>query len=118
MVVYDVQKHHQLEAMGGVDKLFQLVRRAIGSIRGVREDPIIAPVALTGKIVDRHQLYRRDTQLFKPRQIFLDTTETSHNSNVDFIQDDLRPSPPAPVWMLPGIRSCRDQTGAMHVVEL
>ena len=56
MIVDDVEVDHELPLMRVIDQRFELVRRAIGSIRCERQRAVIAPVALPREIVDRHEL--------------------------------------------------------------
>ena len=55
VVVDDVEKHHQAEAVRGVDQRSSVLRAAVRGVGRVRQHAVIAPVARAGKIVERHQ---------------------------------------------------------------
>jgi hypothetical protein len=42
---------------------FQLIGRAIGAIRRERQNAVVPPIALAGKVIDRHQLNCGDPKL-------------------------------------------------------
>ena len=68
VVVDDVEEDHQAEAVRGVDQRLQLVRRAVGGVGREGQHAVIAPVALAGEIVDRHQLDGGDAELSQAGQ--------------------------------------------------
>ncbi|MNI77484.1 hypothetical protein D3C73_1337810 [compost metagenome] len=61
VVVDHVENHRQTEAMGGVDQVLELLGRTIGGLGRIQQHPVVAPIALAGKLRDRHQLDRGDT---------------------------------------------------------
>ena len=63
VVVDDVEHHHQPARMRRVDEGLQIVRRAVGLVRRVEQDAIIAPAAIARELRERHQLDRRDAGL-------------------------------------------------------
>ena len=62
MIVDDIQEHHEPKPVGGVDQRLQVIRGAIGMVRRVRQNPIVAPISLARKIIDRHKFNGRYTQ--------------------------------------------------------
>ncbi len=63
VVVDDVEEHREPGAVGGVDEAREPLRAAVGAVRRVHEDAVVAPAALAGKGGDRHQLDRGDAEV-------------------------------------------------------
>ena len=55
MIVDDVEKDHKSARVRGVDQGPQIVRAAIGAVRRVEQHAVIAPVAPSREVGDRHQ---------------------------------------------------------------
>ena len=75
MVVDDVEDHAQALAMRRLDQPREPVRPAVGGMRRVRVEAVVAPPALPGEGRDRHQLDRRDAQLAQLGQEGHDSVE-------------------------------------------
>jgi len=60
MVVDDVQDHGKPRRMAGIDQPFQPLRPTVAGLRRKRIDAVVAPIATSGKLRDRHQLNGRD----------------------------------------------------------
>src|SRR5665213_1300299 len=58
VVVDDVQQHAQPARVRGVDERLELIGRAVGVLRGEWEHAVVAPVARTARLRQRHQLDR------------------------------------------------------------
>ncbi|MNN57495.1 hypothetical protein D3C81_1724860 [compost metagenome] len=82
MVVDHVYDHRQAQAVGAVDQLLERFGRAIGRLRGVGQHAVITPVALAGKLRQRHQLDCRDAQVHQARQLLLDCGEPAEQADV------------------------------------
>ena len=63
MVVDDVEYHHQAARVCGVDERFERIGRTIGRIGRKQQHAVVAPIASTRKIGDRHKLDRRHAQV-------------------------------------------------------
>ncbi len=118
MIVNNVQEHHQPQSMGGIDQLLQIVRRPVSRIRSVRQHAIVAPVALAGKIVDRHQLDRRHPQFLQTRQIVPHAAKAAGGSGMHLVQHDLGPGAPPPVGIFPLESAGLNNAGVVDVRRL
>ena len=56
VVVDDVEDHAEPGAVGGVDEAGQRVGAAVRVLHGRPEHAVVAPVAVAGELVERHQL--------------------------------------------------------------
>ncbi len=54
MVIDDIQQNHDSAGVGALHQAFQIFRAAIGAIRCKSKHTVITPIALTGKISNRH----------------------------------------------------------------
>ncbi len=61
MVVDDIEKHGQPATVRRIDEPLQRSRPAVAILRGIRMNAIETPIPLAGKLSDRHQLDRRDS---------------------------------------------------------
>src|SRR4030095_5922044 len=114
-----VKKHHQTQAMGSIDQFLELIGRAIGTIRGIRQHAVITPVSLTRKISDVHQLYRRDAQTSQGNQTSLYAQEAAAYADVQLIDYRFMPGSAAPFRVAPCITMRVDNHAAvMHIASL
>ena len=105
--------------MRGVDQRLQVVRRAIAAVGRERQHAVVAPVALAGKIVDRHQLDGGDAQRGEVGQGCLHAVEAAQSADMQLVEHRLVPRPAAPRRMLPAIGArVDDEARAMDVVGL
>ena len=103
----------------GIDQRLQLVRRAVGGIGRIRQHAVIAPVALTREIVDRHQFDRGDAECRQPRKLPRHTAEAAEDSGMEFVQHGLAPRPSAPGGVAPRVAARIDHDAwIVHVVRL
>jgi hypothetical protein len=63
VVVDHVEKHHEPPRVRGVDKRPQVVRSAVGGMRGIGQDAVIAPAAVARELRHRHDLDGGETRL-------------------------------------------------------
>src|SRR5262249_27654114 len=91
VVVDDVEEHHQIELMRGVDELLEIVWRAIGCIGGKGQNAVVAPIAPAGKIVDRHELDRRDPETGQAWQCAAYAVKAAHRAAVHFVKHGFVP---------------------------
>ena len=80
--------------MGTVDQLLELLGRAVGGVGRVGQYAVIAPIALAGKLRQRHQFNRGDAQLGQARQVFLDASVAAHGTDVKLVDDRRVPGRP------------------------
>ncbi len=119
MIIHHVEKDHQAEPVGGIDQRLQLVRRAIGAVRGVGQHAVVTPVVSAGEIIDRHQLDRRDAKLLQPRQSLGDTGKSAHRADMQLIQHGFAPWPPTPIPVPPHITSrIHHHARPVHIIRL
>ncbi len=119
VVVDDVEEDHQAEAVRGVDQGLQIVGRAIGGVGREGQHAVIAPVALAGEIVDRHELDGGDAELSQVGQPRGDTGEAAQAAGMQLVEHGFRPFAAAPVRMPPAIGArIDDQAGIVHVAAL
>ena len=101
VVVDHVENHRQAMAVGGVDQVFELFGSAVGGLGRVGQNPVVAPIAITGELRQRHQFDRGDAQIDEARQVLLDFTETAERTDVQFVDHRLVPWPAQPGAVLP-----------------
>src|SRR6185437_17166649 len=63
VVVNHIEKNHQSLGMRRLYKTLQVFRSAIRTVGRKRKHAVVAPVALPGKIRDRHQFNGRHSQI-------------------------------------------------------
>ncbi len=103
VVIDNVEKHHQPVAMGGVDQLLELFRRAVGGFGRVRQNPVVAPIAIAGKFRQRHQLDGGHAQFGQSGKPLLDLRITSIGAHVQFVEHRFVPGAASPVGVAPAI---------------
>src|SRR5439155_19429236 len=69
MVVDDVEEDGEALRVAGVHEAAQPLRTAVGRLRRVEVNAVVAPVARAGELGDRHELHRGDPQLGRPREM-------------------------------------------------
>ncbi len=97
MIVDDIQEDHQTQAVGGIDQAFQVLRRAVGGVRRIRQDAVITPIARPGEIGDRHQLDRRHPEFGKLWQPGGHPGEPAQGADMQLIDHRFMPWPASPV---------------------
>src|SRR5229473_3043922 len=65
----DVQANGHVRPVRGINESLQSNRAAVTLVHGVGQDAVVAPVAVAGERLDRHQLHAGDAQLRKLRQV-------------------------------------------------
>ena len=63
VVVDDVEDDGEPLGVGGVDEAGEVVGRAVGGVRGVEVDAVVAPAVAAGELGQRHQLDRGHAEL-------------------------------------------------------
>ena len=119
MIVHHVEKDHQPMVVRGVDQRLQVVGRPVGGIGRIRQHAVIAPVALTREIVDRHQFDRGDAECRQPGKLPRHTAESAEDSGMEFVQHGLAPRPSAPGGVAPRVAARIDHDAwIVHVIRL
>ncbi len=119
VVVHHVDEHHQAQLVGTVDQATQLVWRAVGGVGCVRQHAVVAPVAATGKLAQRHQLDGGDTQLGQRRQLLCDCRVAAQRADMHLIEHCLLPRAALPLIAAPVVGLwVDDAAGAVHIVGL
>lgn len=120
VVVDHIEKHHQAEAVGGIDQMLELFRTAIGRFRRVGQDAVVTPVAVAGKLGDRHQLDGRHAEVGKPGEVLFHLGETAIQTDMGFVQHRLVPGTTEPAAVAPQIvvMGIDHQARRMHVTRL
>ncbi len=103
VVVDHIENHRQTMAVGRVDQVFELFGRAVGGLRCVKQNPVIAPVTLAGELRQRHQFDSGNTQLDQVFQMLLNLAETAECPDVQFVDHRLIPRSTLPGAVLPPI---------------
>ena len=103
VVVDHVENHRQAKAMGGVDQVLELFGRTIGGLGCIEQHPVVAPIALAGKLRDRHQLDRGDPKLHQVRQVLLDGQEAAEGTDVQLVDHRFVPRASQPGAVPPWI---------------
>src|SRR5580700_6036002 len=68
MVVDDVEHYRDFEFMAGVDQRFEAERATVRRLDRVGVNSVVTPVAVPGKLSNRHQFDCRNAQIFERRQ--------------------------------------------------
>ena len=92
MVVDDIEEYGETIQMAGVDQTLQSMRSAIAVLRRIGVNAVIAPVARSRKLPDRHQLEGRDTQITQCRQAGDDRFECAFRGegpDVEFVEHQI-----------------------------
>ena len=106
MVVDDVEQHHQPALVRGLDERFQVLRAAVGRIRRIGQDAVVAPVPPARKIADRHDLDRGDAELDEMVELVDRGAERAlgrEGADMQFVENRLVPGPAAPPRIGPAI---------------
>ncbi len=119
VVVDHVDEDHQAHAVCAVDQMFELLGRAVGRRRGERQHAVVAPVAATGKLAQRHQLHGGHAQFHQARKEALDLGVGAEQADVQLVDHRFVPGPPAPLVDAPGVGVMVQHLAvAMHAVGL
>ena len=105
MIVDDVEEHHDAAQVRFVDQPFEVVRRAVGVVRRIPQDAVVAPVPLAGKIADRHQLDSGDAGLRDVIELADQAVIGAFGrkrAHMAFEQHGLVPGPTPPIARAPG----------------
>ena len=96
VVVDDVENHRQAMAVGGVDQVFELFRCAVGGLRCIGQHPVVAPVAITGKLRQRHQFDGGNAQRHQARQMLFNFGKSTERTDVQLVNHRFAPRPTIP----------------------
>src|SRR2546425_3450471 len=92
MVVDHVENDCQAETVSRIHEVGQLLGPAVTARRCEQSNAVIAPIALAGKIADRHQLDGRHSEFYQMRKPILDSGKCaggSKGAHVQFVNDQL-----------------------------
>ncbi len=101
VVVDHVQNHHQAKTVSGVDQVLELVGRAVGGLRSVMQNAVVAPVAVTGELCNWHQFDCGNAQFGKSRQVLFHASVATHGAHVKLIDHRFMPRTTVPCAVLP-----------------
>ena len=119
MIVNNVEEDHQTLVMRGIDQRLQILGGPVTCVRRVRQHTVIAPVSLAGKIIDRHQFDRGDTEFGKARQFADNAFETAKRAGMQFVDHRFRPWAAPPRRISPCVSVGIDHNaGIMDVASL
>ena len=111
MIIDHVEKHHQPAQMRLVDQRLEILGPAIGAVGRVPQHAVVAPVAGSGEIRQRHQFQRGDAGLYEMIE-FLDhgaiAAVLREGADMGFDDDGLLPRPSAPIGGAPRISGVID----------
>ncbi len=117
VVVDHIQQHREPCIVCRVDKGLQRGRTAIGQRGCIREHAVVAPVAATGKLRDRHQFNGGDAQGRQHRQLRGQRREPAAGLDVHFIGHQVLPGMPLPRGMC-SIRAKHHRAVTIDAVRL
>ena len=122
MVVHHIEQHHQPACLGRGNQSFEIIRFAVSRIGRKRQHAIVAPVALTRKIGDRHQFQRGDAEVHQIIELGLDGRESTFGgktADVQFVDDRFFPGPAAPLRIRPfECAWINHHAGTMNVIRV
>ncbi|MNC56542.1 hypothetical protein D3C75_1061480 [compost metagenome] len=101
VVVDHVEDDGQPMAVGAVDQMLELFGRAVGGLGCVGQDAVVAPVAITGKLRQGHQLDGGDAQPGQACQMLFDAVETTQGAHVQFVDYGFVPGATGPLGVSP-----------------
>src|SRR6056297_1836354 len=108
--------------MRAVDHSFQVIGTAVGVVRRIHQDAVIAPASLSGKLCYRHKFDRGDAELREMIQLCLDACESASlgkRAGMQFVDYSLMPRPPAPAAFGPLVAGVIDhKRRAMYIILL
>ena len=122
VVVDDVQDDGQAVAVGGVDEALEAVRAAVGLVRRVPVDAVVAPAPLAAERVHRHELDVGDAEFDQVRQALdggVECAAGGERADVQLVDDRARQGPAGP-RARPASRSrlVIQPTGPVYAVRL
>jgi hypothetical protein len=119
VVVDDVQQHHEAARMRGLDEFLQVAGKAVGRVGRERQHAVVAPVAPSGAIRDRHELDRGHAELgevVEPLAGGVQSARVRERAQVQLVEHRLVPGPPVPLDVVPRVRARIDHdAGSVHV---
>ena len=108
--------------MRGIDQRLEIVRAAIGAVRRIKQDAVIAPVPAAGKIRNRHQLDRgeaRGGDVIEPLDRRAEASFACERTDMQLKKYALVPGAAGPIAGLPPERILTDDLARpMRVVGL
>jgi hypothetical protein len=63
VIVDHIEEHHEAQLVRPLDETLEILRAAIGCVRGIRQDAVIAPVPPARELADRHEFDRGHAQV-------------------------------------------------------
>ncbi len=106
MVKDNIQHHRQPQTVGGIDKGFQLIRRTVGTVRGIQQYAVVTPATVTSGLGDRHQLNHGNAERGQVRQFVGGRAEGAlrgKGPDMKLINNALFPGAALPVGIAPDI---------------
>src|SRR6202158_4543630 len=94
VVVDNIQQNHESGVMATLNQLFEIFGSAVGAIGSEGEDAVVTPVALAGKVGNRHQLHGSVSQIreiVEPLAHGGERPGRGEGSDVQFIENRLFP---------------------------
>ena len=105
VIVDDIEQNHQPMLVCTIDERLQLLGRAVGPIRGEREDSVVAPVTPPDEVGDRHQLDRSHAEFREVGQALDGPGEGAggrEGADMQLVDHGLAPGPSRPGVAAPG----------------
>src|SRR5579871_3789147 len=102
MIVDDIEQNGEAALMARLDQRFEVLGSAVARTGSIKVSAVIAPIARTGKLGDRHQLDRGDAELKQVVEMARDPGKIAafaKRADMQFIKHNLFPAaaPPLPV---------------------
>ena len=104
VVVDHVEEDGEVARVARLDQRLQLLGAAVAAVRRERQHTVVAPVPPPGEIGDRHQLDGRHPEIGQVVESIRHAPEGalgSERADVELVDGDLVPRPPAPAGVLP-----------------
>jgi hypothetical protein len=122
VAVHDVDEDSQAGGVGGVDEAGQCLGTAVGVLDRRPEHAVVAPVVVTGELVERHQLDVRDAEARQPVELLAGGVQRPggrERPDVQLVQDRVLERRRGPAVVVPGeARRVDDRRGAVDAVGL
>ena len=122
VVIDHIEQHGEPFAVGGVDQPLQALWAAIGVVRRVQVDAVIAPAPASRKLGDGHELDMGDAELDQMIEALnrgLERPRRGEGADVQLVEHGGGQRPCLPAGVGPGKRRVIEHPrGAMHAMRL
>lgn len=117
VVVNDIENHGETAIVGRIDKTAKRGGTSVVGLHGVEADTVVSPISSAGGGIERHEFDSGDAQVaqvIKTHEGRVERAFGSEGSDMEFVEDVVLQSDPAPEIVRPWERGIYDFSRAMH----